>query len=186
MEGKLEQTKADQDDGSDQQNSSQKRIRSDSSQSDLEADQRSSNESSLPLSDASKNVIGAGMMFVEQPRWISTKQLREWMQDRSDGTAAAVRHPEFRTRASLSVEIQRGTDRQAIGEIVEQTKGIRHAIDTLRDDVLRLNGSRQHDAVNDASRLSQQERAVLRFAAENLIQAIMSTRDESKLTVTRK
>ena len=70
--------------------------------------------------------------------------------------------------------------------MVEQTKGIRHAIDTLRDDVLRLNGSRQDDATDDVSRLSREERAVLRLAAENLIQAIMATRDERKFTVARK
>ena len=143
--GKSQQDETDSDNGRDQRTSSQKQIRTDPSQSEIE-----------------------------------TEQLRELMQEGSHGTVIAVHHPHPQTRASSSVE------KQAIVDMVEQTKGIRHAIDTLRDDVLRLNGSRQDDATDDVSRLSREERAVLRLAAENLIQAIMATRDERKFTVARK
>lgn len=108
------------------------------------------------------------------------------MQERRHSTVKSVHHPENQTRASSSVEMQRGIDNRAMVDMIEQTKGIRQAIDTLRDDVLRLNGSRPHDAIDDLSRLSHEERAVLRLAAENLIRAIVSTRDERKLTVARK
>ena len=151
MKGKPQQDETDSDSGSDRRTSSQKQIRTDPSQSEID-----------------------------------TEQLRALMQERSHGRVMVVHHPHSQMRASSSVEMQRGIDKQVIVDMVEQTKGIRHAIDTLRDDVLRLNGSRQDDAMDDVSRLSREERAVLRLAAENLIQAIMATRDERKFTVARK
>jgi hypothetical protein len=66
---------------------------------------------------------------------------------------------------------------ETIADVIEQTKSIRQAIETLHDDILQLKTN------STRSNLSIEEKTILKLATEKLIQAIISTRIDKQSNI---
>ncbi|CAF5043955.1 unnamed protein product, partial [Rotaria magnacalcarata] len=75
---------------------------------------------------------------------------------------------------------------EMLTDVIEQTKGIRQIIETLRKEILQLKNNSNKKINNDNTNLSIEEKSILKLATENLIQVILSTRVGKNKTTEKK
>lgn len=90
-------------------------------------------------------------------------------------TEFAERHRYESSTSKLSSQMPQ-VDDPTISDVLEQTKDIRKAIANLHDDVVRIRADLDEQKRDCGTQLSPEETAILKFAAENLIEAIRSSK----------
>ncbi|CAF4315868.1 unnamed protein product [Rotaria socialis] len=90
------------------------------------------------------------------------------------------------SQTSLVSDTQMKNETEMLTDVIEQTKGIRQIIETLRKEILQLKNNSNNEINKDKLNLSIEEKSILKLATENLIQVILSTRVGKNKTTEKK